>query len=380
MTTREFGNLTKPMAIGRNLLVPNRMYFSSVGFDLCDSTGRPVPEFFDIYESIMQGGCGFGFLGNASVDPESQYTDRSLKLTSRAHAEDLRPAFETARRLNFQLGMQLQHYGVRDQHRADASSGAGPVAQGDVTFLNEEQIEKYIGHFHEAARLATAIGSPAIQIHAANGYLLSSFLSPRTNRRTDRWGGTPTNRARILLEILRRIRVSVRDNVAIFVRLQVDDGFGAEGLHVEQLGDVVAAIEEAGADAITCATGVADTFAKFLGDGEYTLNVSRQAARFLKRTTRLPVGLAASIDSLATAEAIVASGDADFVGFGRAVIADHDFVRKELSGRPDDVDRCRWDSYCLRDKKEPLADRVFCCVNPRYLRPQPIQMKYQEKR
>ncbi|NMM29061.1 MAG: NADH:flavin oxidoreductase [Glaciimonas sp.] len=375
-----FTNLMKPITFGRNLVAPNRMYFSSVGFDLCDSIGRPLPEFFEIYESIMKGGCGFGFLSNASIDPTSQYTDRSLKLVSHLHAADLLPVFKTAKKLNFPLGVQLQHYGVSDNHQPNLFNATKPAITDDVSSLTEEQIIAYIDHFHEAACLALEIGAPALQIHAANGYLLSSFLSPRTNRRTDRWGGTPLNRARILLEILRRIRLSAHDRMAIFVRLQVDDGFGTEGLHVEQLEDVIVAIEESGADAITCATGVADTFAKFLGDREYAMMVSRNAARFLKRKTRLPVGFAANIDSLTAAEEILASGDADFVGFGRAIIADHHFVRKELSGLSNEVNHCLWDSYCLRDKKEPLADRVFCCVNPQYLRPQHIQVKYQENR
>jgi 2,4-dienoyl-CoA reductase-like NADH-dependent reductase (Old Yellow Enzyme family) len=383
-----FHNLLKPIKFGSNLIAPNRMYFSSIGFDLCDQQGRPVPEFFEVYESILAGGCGFGFLGNASVDPDSQYTDRSLKLISRSHAVDLRPIIDSARNAGVPLGIQLQHYGQQNTlhshlaqgEPADASGRTlgTPSPQGDVTSLTEDQIEAYINHFHEAACFALEIGAPAVQIHAANGYLLSSFLSPRTNRRSDRWGGTQTNRARILLEILSRIRDSALDKMAIFVRLQVDDGYGPEGLHVELLEEVVVAIEEAGADAITCATGVAETFGKFLGDREYTVGVTRRAARFLKRKANLPIGFAANVDSLVTAEEILASGDADFIGFGRAIIADHQFVHKELSNPPAAVNRCRWDSFCLRDKKEPLARRVYCCVNARYLRPRHIQELYQE--
>lgn len=358
----DFPNLMKPITFGRKLVAPNRVYFSSVGFDLCDELGRPLPEFFELYESMMDGGCGFGFLGNASVDPTSQYTDKSQKLVSVSHAEELAPIFNAAHKKGFILCAQLQHYG-----------------QGDATSLTEEQIETYINHFHDGACLALKSGAKAIQIHAANGYLLSSFLSPRTNHRSDCWGGTPMKRAAILLEIIRRIKASIQDQMSIFVRLQVDDGFGAEGLHVELLGDVIVAIEEAGVDAITCATGVAETFSKFLGDAKYTMAVTRHASGFLKKRTSLPVGFAANIDSLTVAESIIASGDADFVGLGRPIIADHEFVRKELSGRRDDINHCRWDSYCLRDKKEPLADRVFCCVNPLYQRPQHIQIKYMEK-
>lgn len=371
-----FSNLLTPISFGRGMTAPNRMYFSSVGFDLCDENGRPLPEFFKVYESILDGGCGFGFLGNASVDPDSQYTDRSLKLVSKSHAGDMQPLIESAKKRSIPLVVQLQHYGV--QSAVDAVSSSLP--KGDVTSLTDVQIEDYICQFHAAACLALQIGAPAIQIHAANGYLLSSFLSPRTNRRSDRWGGSPINRARILLEILRRIRVSAQDNMAVFVRLQVDDGYATEGLHVELLDEVIVAMEEAGADAITCATGVADTFERFLGSREYNVEVIRHAARFLKARTRLPIGFSANIDSLSVAERFLADGEADFVGFGRAIVADHRLVLKELSGRACEVNRCRWDSFCLRDKKELLANRVYCCVNPEYLRPQHLQELYQEKR
>ncbi|MBD1582314.1 oxidoreductase [Pseudoalteromonas sp. S16_S37] len=357
----KYPHLLKPLQLGKQGKVANRMYFSSVGFDLCDHEGRPMQEFFEVYESIMDGGCGFGFLGNASVDASSQYTDRSQKLVSQQHALDLKPIFTAAKQRNFLLSAQLQHYG-----------------SGDATSLSEAQIESYIEHFVQAATLALEIGAPALQIHAANGYLLSSFLSPKLNQRTDRWGGNAMNRARLLLEVLKRVKAVVQDEVVIFVRLQVDDGFGPEGLKVDQLDEVAVAIEHAGADAITLANGVAQTFAKFLDDANYTLASCRHAGRYLKQFTNLPIGFSANIGSLEVAEEIIASGDADFIGFGRPIIADHQFVNKALAGQVHEINHCQWDSYCLRDKKEPLADRVFCCVNPSYLRPQHIQNKYKE--
>ncbi len=371
-----FANLLRPIRFGAAMECANRLYFSSVGFDVCDERGRPLPAFFDIYESIIEGGCGFGFLGNASIDPQSQYTDRGLKLVSSDHAEDLRPLITLAKSRQRPLVIQLQHYGVKSV----ASEHGASRPKGDVTALSNAQIESYITQFCDAARLAMGIDAQAIQVHAANGYLLSSFLSPRTNRRSDRWGGSPLKRAELLLEILRRIRALAAGKMAVFVRLQVDDGLGDDGLHVELLDEVIGAMESAGADAITCATGVAETFGKFLGDRDYTLGLTSAAARFLKARTRLPIGFAANLDSLSFAERLIGDGTADFVGFGRAIVADHQFPNKELANRLEAVNRCQWDSFCLRDKKEPLASRVYCCVNDAYLRPQHIQAIYQEKK
>lgn len=386
-----FESLTKPISFGQRYSAPNRLYFSSIGFDLCDHMGKPLPEFFETYENLMNGGCGFGFLGNASVEEFSQFTDRSLKLVSKDHAYKLSTIVDIARSKNYFLGIQLQHYGLKESKLnpsqiSAASQFSNPQTYHtiknttNVTNAPEELIEYYIEKFHDAARLAFMIKAPMIQIHAANGYLLSSFPSPNTNHRTDQWGGTPLKRAKIIFEIVKRIRNTVQDKMAIFVRLQIDDGLGSKGIEVHQLDEVILAIQAAGADAITCATGVAETFSNFLQDREHTIQVSRYAARFLKRETNLPIGFAASIDNLDFANEIIASGDADFIGFGRAVIADSHFVQKELSHNKSEVVRCRWDSYCFRDKTEPLADRVYCCVNQNYLRPRHIQKKYEENK
>ncbi|EMT5587328.1 TPA: hypothetical protein U2M30_003890 [Providencia stuartii] len=376
----KYSNLLQPISFGEDIITRNRIYFSSIGFDLCDLMGRPLPEFFDVYDSMMDGGCSFGFLGNASIDPTSQYTDRSMKLVSDEHANDLLPIFTSAREKNFLLGVQLQHYGVMANQNKEIHNISDPLlVVGDVTFITEEKIESFINQFISAACLAMNVGAPSLQIHAANGYLISSFLSPRTNRRNDKWGGSPIKRARILLEIIRKIRAAIGQKMAIFVRLQIDDGLGQEGINIDMLSDVIIAIEDAGANAVISATGIAETYSKFLGDKDYTLNISRKAGRYFKQRVNIPIGFAANIDSLQLADEIVGSGDADFIGFGRAIVADHHFVIKELSGHFDQVNRCLWDSFCLLDKKEPQADRVFCCVNPQYLRPQHIQNKHMEK-
>ena len=93
---------------------------------------------------------------------------------------------------------------------------------------------------------------------------------------------------------------------------------------------------------------------------------------------RIPLGFTGSVADVAQADEIIASGDADFVGFGRAMLADNHFVAKQLAGRADQVHRCRGDAFCFRDKKDPMAERVYCCVNPEYRRPEQLQQHYEE--
>jgi len=379
---------TQALHFGAHAVSKNRLYFSSLGMDLCDEDGFPRPEFFTVYQSLMDGGCGFGFLGNASVDADARYNSRGLRLTSPAHAQALRPLFQAARERDFLLGVQLQHYGPQampsDQGIILSPSGMASASilntfpQARAVAMSNEQILRCIDQFSAAARHAQQAGASLIQIQASNGYLVSSFLSPKTNRREDEWGGSPVKRARLLLSIVEGIRKATGDEVAITVRLGVDDGLGEEGQHAALLGDVVVALEASGVSAITCSVGISETFRFFFKNKEKAQAMSREGCRYLKSFVRIPVGFTGSIADVAQANEIIGCGDADFVGFGRAMLADNHFIAKELAGRKDLVMRCKGDAFCFRDKKEPMAERVYCCVNPDYRRPEKLQLYYEE--
>lgn len=382
---------TQALDFGQNLVAKNRMYFASMGLDLCDASGMPGPEFLAVYQSLMDGGCGFGFLGNASVDPDSRYNGRGLKLTSAAHAEALRPLFQAAHARQFPLGVQLQHYGPQGMPSGAAGIILSPSGMASPTILDkfpqartvamsEAQILRCVGQFSASARLAQQAGAAIIQIQASNGYLVGSFLSPKTNLRDDDWGGSPLKRARLLLAIVDAVRSATQCKVAVTVRLGMDDGLGAEGQYAELLGDVVAALQAGGVSAISCSIGISETFRFFFKDKEKALALSRQGCRFLKRYVTIPLGFTGSVADVAEANDIIASGDADFIGFARAVLADNALVAKELAGRKDLVNRCRGDAFCFRDKREPLAGRVYCCVNQDYQRPEKLQQHYEENR
>jgi len=379
---------TGKLHLGPQAVAKNRMYFSSLGMDLCDEQGFPRPAFFAVYRSLMEGGAGFGFLGNASVDADARYNSRGLKLTSPAHAEALRPLFEAARQRDFPLGVQLQHYGPQsmpsEQGVILTPSGIASASvlkaypQARAVAMSHAQILRCVDQFSSAARLAEEAGAALIQIQASNGYLVSSFLSPRTNHREDEWGGSPLKRARLLLSIIEGIRQATGDRLPVTVRLGIDDGLGEAGQRASLLGEVMVALEAAGVAAITCSTGVSETFPFFFSNKEQALALSRAGCRYLKGFVRIPVGFTGSVSDVAQANEIIGCGDADFVGFGRAMLADNHFIAKELAGRAERVNRCRGDAFCFRDKKDPMAERVYCCVNPDYRRPDKLQQHYEE--
>lgn len=387
MNLRNFVAATQRLTFSPKLSASNRLYFAPMGFDLCDAQGIPTAAFFDIYKDLIDGGCGFGFLGNASVDSHSTYNGAGLKLTTPAHAEALKPLFEYAAKRQFPLGVQLQHYGPQGvPTQSGLLSPSGFISQAlaqkypDVSLItmSDEQIQQCIAQFTYSALLAKQAGAKLIQLQASNGYLISSFLSPRTNYRTDLWGGNALARGQFLLAIVKSIRQAVGPDVVLTVRLGVDDGFLEQGQKPHLLGEVAYALQQAGVASIACSVGVSETFRDFFKDPQRALEMTRSASRYLKQFVSIPVGFTGSVMSTVQAEQIISSGDADFIGFARAVLADNELVKKEMLGQHDQVNRCLGDALCFRDKKEPQAGRVYCCVNPKYQRPQFLQHYYKE--
>ncbi|WP_028303035.1 NADH:flavin oxidoreductase [Oceanospirillum maris] len=367
------------ISFGKNVFAKNRLFFASMGLDLCDDSGYPKEAFFSLYQSLIKGGCGFGYLCNASVTSASRFNSRGLKLTTEQHAHALRPLFNWAKSNNFILGVQLQHYGMQGDGVALSPSGVSLRNGNESIAMSEEQIQDCIEQFVISAIFAQKANAPIIQLQAANGYLLSSFLSPKTNLRQDFWGGTPLKRANIVISIIKEIIKATDGQIPVSVRLGIDDGFLADGQKPHLLKDVIFAFEEAGVASIECSVGVSDTFSQFFSNTEETLSILRKGTKLLKEQVKIPVGFSGSVFSVSKAKEILESGDADFVGFARAVLADNHLVVKELNGFDDDVNRCLGDAFCFRDKKETSAERVYCCVNPDYLRPDKLKVVYKGK-
>ncbi len=336
---------------------------------------------FEFYRGIIEGGCALAFLSNATVSPHSRLQEAGLGLFEARQAEALRPFLAWAEEMGTPVGVQLQHYGGQGTTCLTGSPVLTPsgvpcprVSRLDsdyrVRIMDESDIAGVIDDFANSACLARDSGSRLVQLQASNGYLLGSFLSPHTNRRTDSYGGSEANRARLLLDVVDAIRQRTDDQLIVTVRLGIDDCLGDEGLHFSRLGETVQALNQAGVAALECSMCVGATFGRFLGYSEEMDRYLQEGVRHIKSQSKVPVGYAGFIDGLDKAESLLARGICDWVGMSRALFADNDLIRKELAGRSSDVFRCRWDGKCFGDKSDPRMDRVYCCVNPKYLRPQ----------
>ncbi len=226
----------------------------------------------------------------------------------------------------------------------------------------EEDLAWVIDQFAQAARRIMEAGADAIEVHCAHGYLLGGFLSRADNRRTDRWGGSLENRARLVCETIKAVRAEVGDRLAILVRVAGQE-FGEEGsLTTEETVRAARLMEAAGADAIHVTAWGRNAFRDFTkGPLPNQVAAYRDYARQVKAAVGIPV-IAVGRMLPEVAEDTLASGDADFVAMGRQLLADPDLVNKIRAGRRESVRPCINCYVCV--EQNFWDDTPVCAVNP----------------
>lgn len=376
-----FKQVLTPMRV-RGFPFKNRIFFAPMGIDLANRDGTFSDALFDFYSGIIDGGCGFLVLSNASVSPDSILQPNGLRLYTENQAQSLEKIVAQAHANNTLVGVQLQHYGSQGvttytRGKELLSPSGIPCAalkkkdsRYRVRAMTLEDIETVKAQFAESARLAERSGTKLIQLQASNGYLLSSFQSPLTNLRTDQYGGDAVARGLFLREIIAAIRATIKPTTLLSLRLGVDDYLGGQGTVATDFEALIPMYEAAGIDLIETSICVADSFSALSGDAPEVSALLQSATRTIKSYASVPVGFAGLVKSVEDAEAILRAGVADFVGMARALFADNDLIIKTLTGRRDEINWCLWDGKCFKDKYNPRYERVYCCVNPKYQRPE----------
>jgi 2,4-dienoyl-CoA reductase-like NADH-dependent reductase (Old Yellow Enzyme family) len=237
--------------------------------------------------------------------------------------------------------------------------------------LTREEIEKIIDAFAEGARRAQEAGFDGVQIHAAHGYLLSSFLSPRTNVRDDEYGGSTENRTRIIREIYRRARGKVGDDFPILIKMNTTD-FLPGGVDLDEALRIGKIITETGFTAIETSGGMYESLTRkeeelgwtpvFMSEARTGIKTKDQEAYFLpgakaiKEETNATVILVGGLKSFSRIEEVLESRAVDFVSMSRPLIRQPDLPRLWLSGQGPDKAECISCNACL-----PVGNDPFDC-------------------
>lgn len=226
-------SLFSPLTLPNGAILPNRIAKAAMEENMADADHAPSASLIRLYEAWGRGGAGLIITGNVMVDARAMTGPAGVVLEEPSHLDRFRAWARAGRAGGAQLWMQINHPG----RQMPAALGQPTLAPSAVALdlgrqsrvfappreMSEAEIDDVRRRFVTASGLAARAGFTGVEIHAAHGYLLSQFLSPLANRRTDRWGGSLENRARLLLGIVRDVRAAVPPDFAVAVKLNSAD-------------------------------------------------------------------------------------------------------------------------------------------------------------
>ncbi|MEB3299273.1 MAG: NADPH-dependent 2,4-dienoyl-CoA reductase [Candidatus Sericytochromatia bacterium] len=354
-------NLAAPLDLGI-LKLRNRVVMGSMHTGLEDRV-RDFPRLAAYYAARARGQVGLIVTGGFAPNVEGWLTPFGSRLATRSAVRHHRMLTQAVHDEGGRLALQILHAG-RYGHSPLAvapSRVKAPISSFTPRALSEAGIQRQIRAFARCASLAREAGYDGVEIMGSEGYFLNQFLVTRTNRRTDRWGGTYENRMRLPVEVVRKVREATGPDFLIIYRISVLD-LVPDGSTWEEVAQLARAVEAAGANVLN--TGIGWHEARIP-----TIATSVPRAAFawlgqrLKQEVGIPVCVSNRINDPAVAESILATGQGDLVSLARPLLADPDFVAKAVVGRPERINTCiACNQACL--------DHIFsgkqasCLVNP----------------
>jgi 2,4-dienoyl-CoA reductase (NADPH2) len=357
----KYPRLFAPLDLGFTRL-PNRIVMGSMHTGLEDRA-RDFGKLAAYFAARARGGAGLLVSGGIAPNRAAWAKPFAGKLSHPREVARHRLVTEAVHAEGGRICMQILHTGRYAYHPFPVAPSAlrAPISRFKPRQLSTDGVRDQIADFVNCAVLAQAANYDGVEIMGSEGYFINEFLAPRTNQRTDEWGGSLENRARLALEIVSQTRAAVGPAFIIIYRisgLDLVEG-GGTGAEVEWL---ASQMEGAGASMLNTGIGWHEarvpTIAGIVPRGAFGWVSAR-----IKAATRLPVIATNRFNMPDGAEALLASGDADLVSMARPLLADPELPRKAAEGREDEINTCiACNQGCL--------DRVFenkratCLVNP----------------
>ncbi|WP_085314833.1 NADH:flavin oxidoreductase [Derxia lacustris] len=367
-----YPNLFSPFKLG-HLTLRNRVCSTAHAEVYAEPGGLPGDRYIRYYEEKAKGGLALAICGGSSpvsIDSPQGWW-KSVNLSTDKVIDPLARLAEAMHRHGAFIMIQATHMGRRSSwhgehwpHLMTPSGIREPVHRGNAKTIEVEEIRRIIDDFVLAARRVKAAGMDGMEVSAAHQQLIDQFWSPRTNFRTDEWGGSLENRMRFGREILEAVRAEVGRDFVVGLRMCGDE-FHDDGLDHETLKEIAQAMAE---------TGLVD-YLSVVGSGADTHNTIVNCmppmalppepfvhlAAGIKSVIDIPLMHAQSIRDPNQAERILANGWVDLVGMTRAHIADPHMVNKIRDGREDQIKQCVGANYCI-DRQYNGLD-VLCVQN-----------------
>jgi 2,4-dienoyl-CoA reductase (NADPH2) len=365
--TNPYPHLLEPLDLGFTTL-RNRVLMGSMHVGLEDRP-KNLERLAEFYAERARGGVALIVTGGFSPNRQGWLLPFAGKMSTSAEAKRHKPITDAVHAEGGKIALQLLHAGRYGYHPLSVSASAtrSPITPKQFSPLGARAmsgkgIRDTIRDFAKAAKLAQDAGYDGVEIMGSEGYLINQFLAPRTNKRTDEWGGSSENRRRFPVEIVKAVRASVGPNFIIIYRLSMLD-LVEGGQTWDEIVALAKEVEAAGATIIN--TGIGWHEARI---PTIVTSVPRAAFTWvtaqLKPEVGIPVITSNRINMPEVAEEVLARGDADMVSMARPLLADSDWVNKAAAGRDDEINTCIGCNQACLDHtfKHKIAS---CLVNPR---------------
>ncbi len=343
-----------------NLTLKNRVAFAPIENGYANAGGMITERLIRFFEKCAENECGLVFTGSVAVDFDGKGVPSQLEIFDETRLPGLRELVERLHKKGCKAATQLYHAGRQIGH----DNLFTPIAPSPVNCklfenlappkeMDKADLERIREKFRISTKRALDMGFDLIEIHFAHGYLLHSFLSPYSNQRTDEYGGSPENRMRYPLEILKTVIEEVNGKVPVGVRLSVEE-YLEGGLGFEEAIDICKAVQAAGADVLSVSAGSYDSMEYMIQPMHVPAGFLRGYARKLKEILSIPVMVAGRLNTAELIRDVIEKDDADIVAVGRGFIADPEIIRKIKENRDEEI-------RCCTGCNQGCLGRIFIC-------------------
>ena len=363
-----YTKLFEPGKIG-GLSLKNRIVMPAMGCSFAESSGEAGQRIIKYYADRAKGGAGLIITEITRVDDETGVgTPNQLSVTNTHVIPQLYRLAEAVHAYDTKLFIQLHHPGNQTPSRL--IGGKQPVSASDVTCqvigeqpraLTTEEVEGMVKKFVTGAVIAQKAGADGVEIHAAHGYLVSQFLSPYTNKRDDKYGGSFEGRLRFITEIILGIKKFCGPRFPISVRMNGND-FLEGGLTEEDSIKIAKYLETLGISCINVSCGMYDSGSTIIEPSYYKEGWKKHLAKGIKDAVNIPVIAVNTIKHPAFAEELLEEGVSDFVGVARGFLADPNWGVKAYQGKDLLIRKCLGCMECFRILNDGLP--LGCTLNP----------------
>ncbi|MFC2066232.1 FAD-dependent oxidoreductase [Chloroflexota bacterium] len=365
--------LFEPIDIGA-MGLKNRMVMSPMATGYSNKEGEATSRLIAYYVERAKYGVGMITLECTAVSATGKAILYQLGIFDDDLIPGLKKLADAIREHDCKSAVQLHHAGRRALSKInqglvpDAPSPIPAVGYDMPRELTVDEIGMRIEEFADAAVRAKKAGFDAVELHGAHGYILAQFLSPLSNKRTDKYGGSLENRARFPVEIIQRIREKIGKDYPVLIKMSVDE-YLPGGLTPYDTRIVARIFQEAGADAIVTSAGhtgaSAEGFARTVPGASFPRGCNVHLSQAIKEAINIPVGAVGRINDPVLAEDILEENKADLIYLGRALIAAPEFPAKAKKGKFEDIRTCIACSLCNKTMHTPVPEKsnMRCTVN-----------------